>query len=416
MASRKGFTMIKREQYLEKLRQLRDANLIKVATGIRRAGKSTLLTMFRQELIDDGVQQNATRYINFEDPAFYRPDDWRGIYDEIVANLVKDTKNYVFLDEIQNIKEFERLADGLFVRDDVDLYITGSNAYMLSGELATLLSGRYIEIRVLPLSFAEYIKFWQAKGLAYDRRSLFARYIQLGGFPEVANLLTSGLNGQISDYLSTIYNTVVEKDIMTRYNFSPNPVFDNVLRFSLDSLGNLISPNNIKNTINANRGKDGQVSLERVDKYLTAFTESFILNKALRFDIKGKNLLKTLNKYYCVDTGLRNNLLGKDSADRGHLLENVVYLELLRRDHKVWVGKIDEKEVDFVIQTPAGYTEYYQVTETMLGEQTRERELSAFNKIADHNAKYVITMDAGNVSHNGIKQVNAVEWLLGETK
>jgi predicted AAA+ superfamily ATPase len=403
--------MIKREEYLKRLRQLKGANLIKVATGIRRAGKSTLLQMFRQELIDGGVSKAATQYINFEDPAFYRPDDWRGIYDEIVKNLVGGEQNYVFLDEIQNIKEFERLVDGLFVHPDIDLYVTGSNAFLLSSELATLLSGRYIEIKVLPLSFAEYFEFFREE-TGLDRNEKFERYVRLGGFPEVANMLAGGLDQQVGDYLTTIYNTVVEKDIMTRYNFAPNPVFDNVLRFALDSVGSTVSPNNIRNMLSADRGDS--VSLERVDNYLRAFTESFILDKALRFDIKGKNLLKTLNKYYCIDTGLRNNLLGKDSSDSGHLLENVVYLELARRGNKVWVGKVDEKEVDFVVQTKDGYTEYYQVAETMLGEETRERELAPFARIADHNQKFIITRDAGEYSHNGIRQVNVVGWLLGE--
>lgn len=405
--------MIKREQYLGTLRQLRDINVMKIATGIRRAGKSTLLQMFRQELIDGNVDKMATQYINFEDPAFYRPNDWRGIYDEITKNLVRGRKNYVFLDEIQNIKEFERLADGLFVHPDVDLYITGSNAFLLSGELATLLSGRYIEIRVLPLSFSEYFEFFK-DDLSLDRNEKFDRYMSLGGFPEVANMLAGGLDQQIGNYLDAVYNTVVEKDIMQRYNFSPNPVFDNVLRFVLDSVGNIVSPNNIKNVINAERKGESSVSLERVDNYLRAFSESFILNKALRFDIKGKNLLKTLNKYYCVDTGLRNNLLGKDNADSGHLLENVVYLELLRRGYKVWIGKIDEREVDFVAQSRSGYTEYYQVTETMMGEGTRKRELSAFSGISDHNPKVIISRDAGEYVYNGVRQVNAVKWLLGE--
>ncbi|MDR3297850.1 MAG: ATP-binding protein [Candidatus Nomurabacteria bacterium] len=403
--------MIKRERYLDKLRQLKDKNLIKVATGIRRAGKSTLLQMFRQELIDGNVDKAATQYINFEDPAYYRPNDWRGIYDEIIKNLVQGDKNYIFLDEVQNIKEFERLADGLFVHPDVDLYITGSNAYMLSGELATLLSGRYIEIRVFPLSFAEYYEFF-ADDTSLDRTEKFDRYLQFGGFPEVANLIHDGLDGQINDYLSMVYNTVIEKDIMTRYNFAPNPVFDNVLRFALDSVGSLISPNNIRNTINDDRKSEKKVSLERIDNYLRAFTESYIISQALRYDIKGKNLLKTLNKYYSIDTGLRNNLLGKDSSDSGHLLENVVYLELVRRGYSVWIGKIDDKEVDFVVKTKDGYTEYYQVAETMLGEETRERELASFNKINDHNPKYVITRDPGDTSYSGIKQVNIVDWLL----
>lgn len=403
---------IKREYYLQKLRQLRGQNLIKVATGIRRAGKSTLLQMFRQELVDSDVAAEATQYINFEEPSYYRPDDWRGIYDEIVKKLVPGITNYIFLDEIQNIKEFERIVDGLYVHPDIDLYITGSNAYMLSGELATLLSGRYLEIHVLPLSFAEYHEFF-VNDNTLDRGEKFERYMRLGGLPEVANLLAAGLDVQIPDYLSMVYETVVEKDIMTRYNFAPNLVFDGVLQYTLDTSGSLLSPNNIRNTINSSNQSNKTISLERVDNYLGAFTESYILYRADRYDVKGKSLLKTLHKYYSVDTGLRNNLLGKDSVDSGRLLENIVYLELLRRGNKVWVGKVDEKEVDFVVRTPDGYTEYYQVTETMFGDQVRERELSPFSRIYDHNAKYIITRDPGEYSHQGIKQVNVLDWLLG---
>lgn len=404
--------MIKREQYMQKLRDLRDQNLIKVATGIRRAGKSTLLQMFRQELINSGIAPNATQYINFEDPDYNRPNDWRGIYDEIKSNLITNTKNYVFLDEIQNIKEFEKLVDGLFVHPDVDLYITGSNAYLLSGELATLLSGRYIEIHVLPLSFAEYYEFFK-DDTDFARTDKFERYVRLGAFPEVANLIHNGLDGQVPDYLAAVYNTVVEKDIMTRYNFSPNPVFDNVLRFVLDSIGGPVSPNNIRGVLNNDRKSAKQVSIERIDNYLRAFTEGYVLIDAQRFDIKGKTLLKTLHKYYAIDTGLRNNLLGKDAADKGHLLENVVFLELLRRGNRVFVGKIDEREVDFVVQTLDGHTEYYQVAETMLGEATRERELASLNKITNHNPKYIITNDPGSANHEGIRQINVIDWLLG---
>ncbi len=403
--------MIQREHYMQKLRDLRDKNVIKVATGIRRAGKSTLLQMFRQELVDDGIDMAATQYINFEDPAFYRPGDWRGIYDHVVERLVPGAKNYIFLDELQNIKEFERLADGLFVHPDVDLYITGSNAYFMSSDLATLLSGRYIEILVLPLSFAEYYAFFSTD-TSLDRREKFDRYVRLGGFPEVANFIADGLDRQIPDYLATVYNTVVEKDIMTRYNFSPNPVFDNVLRFALDSVGSLVSPSNIRNVVNSDRRGAKQVSIERIDNYLRAFTEGFILSEAQRFDVKGKNLLKSLSKFYVVDTGLRNNLLGKEAGDSGHLLENIVYLELIRRGNRVFVGKVDDKEVDFVVQTLDGYTEYYQVAETMLGKDTRERELTSLSKISDHNIKYIITNDPGDASHQGIRQVNVIDWLL----
>ncbi len=280
--------------------------------------------------------------------------------------------------------------------------------------LATLLSGRYIEIHVLPLSFAEYYEFFK-DDTNLARTDKFERYIQLGAFPEVANLIASGLTSQVPDYLSAIYNTVVEKDIMTRYNFSPNPVFDNVLRFALDSVGSLISPNNIRGVINNDRKSAKQVSIERIDNYLRAFTEGYVLIDVQRFDIKGKALLKTLHKYYVIDTGLRNNLLGKDGADKGHLLENVVFLELLRRGNRVFVGKIDEKEVDFVVQTLEGHAEYYQVAETMMGEETRQRELASLKKIANHNAKYIITNDPGNASYEGIKQINVIDWLLGSS-
>ena len=304
------------------------------------------------------------------------------------------------------------MVDGLFVHPNVDVYVTGSNAYMLSGELATLLSGRYIEVFVLPLSFAEYYDFFQDEA-ELSRVEKFERFTRVGGFPEVANLVKAGISGQIPDYLSAIYNTVVEKDIISRYNFSPNPVFDNVLSFAFDSVGSLVSPNNIKNKINAERDAEKKVSLERIDRYLLAFRKSFIIFQAKRYDIKGKNLLKTLDKYYAVDTGLRNYLLGKESDDTGHLLENLVYLELLRRGYRIWVGKVDDKEVDFVARTPEGYTEYYQVADSVLDAATRIRELASFAKIGDHNPKYLITRDPGDASHNGIRQINIIDWLLG---
>jgi predicted AAA+ superfamily ATPase len=403
--------MIEREKYMSKLHSLKDKNLIKVATGIRRAGKSTLFQMFSQELINKGVNINAIQYINFEDPTFYRPNDWLSIYNQIVKNLQKNQKNYIFLDEIQNIKEFERLTDGLFIHKDIDLYITGSNAYFLSGDLATLLSGRYIEINVLPLSFSEYIKFFE-NDKSLTNSDKFEQYLRLGGFPEVANLLADGLTLQVPHYLQTIYNTVVTKDIIKRNNFKLNEIFDNVLHFTLDSIGSSISVNNIKNAINATKQYTKQVSLERIDNYMQALIDGYILLRTKRFDIKGKKIFKTLNKYYSIDTGLRNNLLGKDASDNGHLLENIVYLELIRRENRVFVGKINEKEVDFVAQTLNGYTEYYQVAETLLDKGTRERELASLYKINNHNPKYIITRDLGDKSYDGIRQINIIDWLL----
>lgn len=394
-----------------KLRQLKDKNLIKVITGMRRAGKSTLLAMFRQELVETGVAKEATHYFNFDDPAYNRPDDWQGIYQEVKNTLLVGQKNYVFLDEIQNIKEFEKLADGLFLLKEVDLYVTGSNAFFLSSELATLLTGRYLEIKVFPLSFSEYHDFFSFER-ELSRGEKFERYRKFGGLPEVANFIAGGIDEQVGDYLLTVYNSIVQKDIIPRYNFGPNVIFDNVLRFALDSVGSIVSPNNIKNSINAWRQGEKQVSVERVDNYLQALTSSFILYKAERYDVKGKALLRTLNKYYVVDSGIRNAILGKDDTDVGHILENIVYLELLRRGNQVWIGKVDDKEVDFVVRDSEGGTEYYQVVESMIGEEVRRRELTVFNKIADHNPKYILTLVGGGESYNGVRVVNVIDWLL----
>jgi predicted AAA+ superfamily ATPase len=406
--------MIKRKAYLDKLHQLEKANVIKVLTGIRRAGKSTILQMFRQEVVDAGTPTQATQYINFEDPDFQRSDDWHDIYDEIKSNLVSGKKNYIFLDEIQQVKEFERLADGLFILDDVDLYITGSNAYFLSGELATFLTGRYMEIMVLPLSFAEYHDFFKAHH-DLDRTEKFERYLKYGGFPEVANFIKSDIEAQIPDYLETIYKTIVEKDIIPRYDIRSRDAFDRILKFTVDSVGSKVSVNSIRNSLNTERQATEQIGVERVDNYLTALTNSYILRKVDRFDIKGKEILRTLDKYYLIDTGLRNMLLGKDFAvDRGHTLENVVYLELLRRGYQVWIGKAGDKEVDFVARRADGTTEYYQVTNHMQIDKVIRREVAALDSIADHNAKFIITRDPGEKSYNGIEQVNVIDWLLQE--
>jgi predicted AAA+ superfamily ATPase len=396
---------------MEKLDQLRDANLIKVVSGIRRSGKSIILQMFRQKLVNSGVDLARTQFINFEDPDYNSSDSWRDIYDKIKAKLSPNKKNYIFLDEIQNISGFEKLADGLFVNPDVDLYITGSNAYFLSSELATLLTGRYIEIKVLPLSFAEYYEYFR-EDTTLDRNGKFDQYIRYGAFPEVANFLKNGIDAQIPDYLSSVFNTIIRKDIIPRYNFRSYPIFESVIKFAFDSVGSLVSSNSIKNSLNA--ASDEKIGVERVDHYLEALMSGFILYRAERYDIKGKKLLRTLNKYYPVDTGLRYVLLGRDiSGDKGHILENIVYLELLRRGNQVWVGKANEKkEVDFIVRTPQGYTEYFQVADTIIDEATRTRELEPLYAVNDHNAKYIITRDPGEWSHNGIRQIKVVDWLL----
>ena len=400
--------MITRETYLQTLRSYRDKDLIKVVTGIRRCGKSTLLAMYQQELLDSGVNSSHIQAINFEKPEHTVTLDWRAIYNSIVTKLVRDSRNYIFLDEIQNIPEFEHLANGLFVHPDIDLYITGSNAYFLSSKLATVLTGRYIEIKMLPLSFKEYVSAFN------DDKSLekrFTDYIEYGSFPYVAELLATD-TAEIEKYLAGIYDTALYKDILAKLQPEDATKIENVTHFMFDNIGNITSPSKISHTLTSMNQK---VSHPTVDSYLQALTDCFVLYPVSRYDIRGKKLLQTLNKYYVVDTGLRTMLLGRGHiSDRGHILENIVFLELLRRNQNVWIGKENANEIDFIVRTKHGYTEYYQVAETMLGEETRQRELRPLNNIADHNQKFIITMDHGEYSYDGIKQVNVIDWLLGD--
>lgn len=398
--------MITREHYLNKLRKLRDQNVIKVITGIRRSGKSTLFRQFQDELLASGVNPRNIIALNLEElenASLLDPH----LLNDYIMRLVDPRENYyVFLDEIQNVPNFEKLVDSLFVKDFIDVYITGSNAYMLSGDLATLLSGRYIEISILPFSFAEFAKSYTDT----PKAEMFADYFEYGGFPEVANFIQNGAKSEVSDYLNGIYKTVLEKDVRRRREIRSDFDFTNVLRFTMDNIGNPLSPNNIANTLTANGNAVNRLTVE---SYLTALTDSFVLYEANRYDIKGKKLLQTLGKYYSVDIGLSRNILDKNlKADRGRLLENIVYLELLRRNKTVQVGKNDNREVDFVATSHDGTTRYYQVTETMLGDETRERELSSLRNIRDHNQKVVLTLDIGEDSYDGIRQLYLIDWLL----
>ena len=398
--------MIKRERYLQTLRNYKDKDVIKVVTGIRRCGKSTLLELFRQELLTNGIANENIQAINFEMPEYTNTLDWREIYNDIKSKLSSNSKNYIFLDEVQNIPEFERLANGLYVNKNVDLYITGSNAYFLSSELATLLTGRYIEVKMLPLSFAEYITAFDSNKTT---SAYFFDYLKYGSFPYVADLLATN-TAEIDKYLTGIYDTVLYKDILAKLQPEDATKIENVTRFMFSNIGSITSPSKISNTLTSMNQK---ISHPTVDVYLKTLTDSFVLYRASRYDIKGKKLLQTLDKYYTVDTGLRRMILGKnDTDDRGHVLENIVYLELLRRNDQVWIGKEGVNEIDFVVQTVEGYTEYYQVAETMIGEEVRTREIRPLDNISDHNPKYIITTDDGEYSYNGIRQVNVVEWLL----
>ena len=395
--------MIERNIYLKKLIGFKDKQLIKVITGIRRCGKSTLLKIFQNYLIENGVKQGQIITINFENPDYDNLRDYKELYKFLKNKLAKNTKNYIFLDEIQNVPEYQKAIDGVYIMDNVDLYITGSNAYFMSGELATLLSGRYIEIEMMPLSFKEYISAFPQQ---QDLSVLYRQYIENGSFPYITKLDDN--KDQIRDYLSGIYNTVILKDVVARKKITDVPALESIVKFLFDNIGNITTPKKISDTMTS---KGRKISNHTVENYISALADCFILYKASRYDIKGKQYLETLEKYYIADTGLRYFLLGSKYVDMGHILENIVYLELLRRGYKVFIGRTGQLEIDFVAEKN-GETEYYQVAQTVMPKDTLDRELEPLYKIKDHNAKYLITMDnVPNVSHNGIKQIYALDWL-----
>lgn len=402
--------MIQREQYLKGLRQFRDRDVIKVATGVRRCGKSTLFAMFQEELKQSGVKDSAIISINFESPRYLlEAANWRDIWEDVTARLKGIKKGYVFLDEVQNVPAFEKLVDGLYVEENIDLYITGSNAYFLSSELSTLLSGRYIEIKMLPLSFAEYVSAFPNE---QDTQRLYEQYINFSSFPFIPEILSEGSDA-VDRYLQGIYETVLYKDIIARLNPEDEAKMSNLVKFTMDNIGNTTSPRRIADTMTSNGDK---ISHPTVDSYLDALVKSFLLYQVDRYDLKGKKILQRYSKYYLVDVGLRQMVLGRTlSSGRGHILENIVYLELLRRNRHVWIGKSGDAEIDFVVQTNKGDTVYYQVAETMLGEETRRRELRPLQGVRDHYPKYVLTMDRGEYTEGGIRQLNAIDWLLSES-
>jgi len=395
--------MIQRTEYLNQLKSFKDKQLIKVVTGIRRCGKSTLFDLYIEYLKEQGIEDEQIIAINLEDPEFHDLKEYMQLYDYISEKLIKDKKNYVFLDEVQNVNEFQKACDGLFINKNVDLYITGSNAYLLSGELATLLSGRYVEIKMLPLSFKEYVEAQENKS---DLQRKYVDYLTKSSFPYALELDTKK---EIEMYLEGIYSSVVLKDIVSRKKISDVPVLKNILRFMFDNIGNPVSATKISNSLTASGSK---VSVNTVEVYLQSLVDSFILYKTDRFDIKGKQYLATGGKYYAVDIGLRYYLLGTKSADRGHILENIVYLELLRRGYEVHIGKVGNTEVDFIAVGEEG-EEYYQVAYTVADDEVLKRELFPLEHISDHNPKYLLTMDNEPfTSHNGIKQINVLDWLL----
>ena len=401
-------TEVFREEYLKTLADLQDKNLIKVITGARRIGKSTLLTQFQEKLKAQNPQVSVLS-INLDVPEyrFLAEKSWKEVYDFIVESVNPDKMNYVFLDEIQNVFRFEKLLEGLFVHPKIDLYVTGSNAYLLSSELATLLTGRAFEINVLPFSFSEYL---QAVKNEQNLDRAFWNYVNIGGFPEAIKLSLINCNYSF-EYLQTVYKNIYENDIKLRYNIHSRQSYQEVVNFLADCIGSPVSSGNIAKVL-TNSGK--KIDNKSVSKYISTLADAYLFYQAKRFDVKGKQLLLTQEKYYLVDTGLRTALLGKEILDgSGHLLENIVFLELLRRKNQVWIGKVGDKEVDFVVRDINGYTKYIQVSQSVKNPETLARELAPFDKISDHNEKILITADYENGSRNGIRQVNAVDWLLG---
>lgn len=398
--------MIERTEYLEELKRWKDKDLIKVVTGIRRCGKSTLFDLFINYLKDNGIEDNQIIKINLED-ADYDFNGYKELYNYINKKIDSKKQYYVFLDEVQNVSEFQKAVDSLYIKKNVDVYITGSNAYILSGELATLLSGRYIEIKMLPLSFKEYVSAFNNN----NYQQLFLEYMKNGGLPGNINILKSNPN-DLDKYLDGIFSTIVYKDIMARNNITDKILLDGVLKFIFNSIGSPISTKKISDTLTS---KGVSTSNHTVENYITAFIESFLIYKAERFDVKGKNLLVRDYKYYSVDQGLRSYLLGKKAdSDIGHILENIVYLELLRRGYKVYIGKVDDLGIDFVAENRNGL-KYYQVALTVRDDKVLERELKSLQKTGDHYPKYLLTFDMDlEADYDGITKINIVDWLLNK--
>ena len=400
--------MVIRENYLNTLIDAKDTEFIKVITGVRRSGKSTLLLMYKEYLINNNIAENRIIHINFESAMYDYIRDYKDLYEEIKNKLSKE-KTYILLDEVQNVSQWEKAINSLNVDFNVDIYITGSNAYMLSSELATLLSGRYIEIKMYPLSFKEYLKFNN-----YDTTNIeekFYEYLKYGGLPAITQIKDK--NNLVMAYLNDIYNAIVKKDIIERNSIKDIALLENIVKYVSSNIGSSISANKISDYLNSNKIVEKSNHLT-VDNYLKMLENAFIVYKAERSDIRSKALLKTLGKYYIADTGLRNIILGFRNINEGHLLENVVYLELLRRGYKVNIGKTLEYEVDFIAENP-NEIKYYQVTQSLKENSVLERELRSLESVQDNYEKIILTMDRTiNKDYNGIKVINIMDFLLEE--
>ncbi len=396
--------MVEREEFMSQLRKWRDKKVIKVVTGIRRCGKSTLLKMFREEILKGDVEATQVQTYNFENLDLEPFLDYKVLYAHIKEQLQTSKMNYLFFDEIQLVDGFQKVIDSLFLMDNVDIYVTGSNAYLLSGEIATMLTGRYIEVKMFPFSFREYVSTLVSP---FSMEQAYRDYTEKGAFPYVAQIKNDA--EMVGEYLRGLYNTIVLKDVVARKKVSDVMILESVVRFLADNIGNVTAMKRISDTMISDGRK---ISSHTVESYVSALTDSFIFYPVMRYDTKGKQFLKTGQKYYLADVGLRQVIVGTKGRDLGHILENIVFLELARRGGKVYVGKTGDEEIDFVVIK--GETKvYYQVSLTVRDEQTMKRELQPLLRLDDHYPKYLLTLDNDPVVwHEGIKQMWVVDWLL----
>lgn len=400
--------LIPRKEYLDWLCHWQDKQIIKVVSGVRRCGKSTMFTLFKQNLLKRGVDEKQIISINFEAMEFEALRDYHTLYQYINDHLQQECKNYIFLDEVQHCTEYQKAVDSLFIKDNCDIYLTGSNAYFMSGELATVLSGRYVELKMLPLSFKEFVSSFAPENVDISIQEKFNLYLNYGSFPFLARY--NSFDSDAYNYLRDVYNTIILNDIVKRLKITDVNALDKVTKFIADNIGNIVSINKIANTL-----KSGGKSIDNktVEKYLQGLVDALFLYKAPRFNIKGKQLLTNLPKYYIVDIGMRNILIRNKESDIGHIIENLAYLELMRRGYDVYVGDIDKGEVDFVA-IKNNQTEYYQISATTLNPDTLARELAPLQSVQDNYPKYLLTLDElfGEANYNGIQKKNLIKWLL----
>ena len=397
--------MIKRVEYFEKLIKCKDKELIKVITGVRRCGKSTLLLMYKNYLLENGVNESHIIFINFENLDNEELTNYKTLYKYINDRIVDNDKYYIILDEIQNVYQFQKTIESLYLKKNVDIYITGSNAYMLSSEIATLISGRYIQIEMLPLSYKEY-----REGIENNAKyNSLITYIENSSFPQVMQFIND--RELVKEYIDNLFNTIVVKDILNRNRISDIIIFKSILRFVIDNIGTNISSKRISDSLTLDGRK---VDAKTVEKYINAMMESYILYQVKRYNIKGKQYLKSQEKYYIVDVGFKYSFVPNSRLDIGHVIENIVYLELIRRGYKVYIGKVNEYEIDFMA-SKENDIKYIQVSASIRDSHTYEREMRPLKSISDNYEKIILTLDNDIESNdNGVKIINVEKWLLGK--